>query len=168
MIKQADKKDILIIERILLNAVIWMKDHGLQNQWNENSIKWNSLSKDYEITDFYINYQKEVPVACVAITDLDLKYWPAIPKGKSLYIHKLTVMREFAGKGISKELIDFAKEISLKRGINSLRLECNLQRDKLRSLYEREGFIYAGKKSLENNYDMALYVWQQYKSENTV
>lgn len=46
-----------------------------------------------------------------------------------------------------------------KKGINSLRLDCNLQRNKLRMLYENEGFIYAGKKESKNNYDMALYVW---------
>ncbi|MDR3597888.1 GNAT family N-acetyltransferase [Clostridium sp.] len=159
MIKQADENDILTIEGILIDAVIWMKKNKLQNQWNEDGIKWNSLSKDYQINDFYIDYQNGVPAACIAITDLDPKYWSEIPKGKSLYIHKLAVKREFAGKGISKELINFAKKLSLKNGINSLRLDCNLQRNKLRMLYENEGFIYAGRKNSENNYDMALYVW---------
>lgn len=160
MIKQADENDILTIEEILLDAVNWMKKNQLCNQWNENSIKWNSLSKDYKISDFYIKYRNEVPAACVALTDLDLKYWPEIPQGRSLYLHKLTVRREFAGKGISNELINFAKNLSLERGINSLRLDCNLQRDKLMKLYEKEGFKYVGKKNLENAYDMALYVWQ--------
>lgn len=160
MIKQAEEKDIIIIEMILLDAVNWMKEKGLQNQWNENSIKWDSLSKDYRITDFYIAYRNEMPVACVAITDTDTKYWPEIPQEKSLYPHKLTVMREFAGKGISKELIDYAKGLSIKRGINALRLDCNMQRDKLRQLYENEGFIYVGKMNLEFNYEMALYEWQ--------
>jgi GNAT superfamily N-acetyltransferase len=159
MIKQANENDILTIEGILLDAVIWMKKSKLQNQWNEDSIKWDSLSKNYQINDFYINYQNRVPAACIAITDLDTKYWPKISQGKSLYIHKLAVKREFAGKGISKELINFAKNLSLKSDINSLRLDCNFQRNKLRMLYENEGFIYAGKKVSENNYDMALYVW---------
>lgn len=160
MIKQAEEKDILIIEMILLDAVNWMKEKGLQNQWNENSIKWDLLSKDYRITDFYIAYRNEMPVGCVAITDTDTKYWPEVPQEKSMYLHKLTVMREFAGKGISKELIDYAKALSIKRGINVLRLDCNMQRDKLRRLYENEGFIYVGKKNLEFNYEMALYEWQ--------
>ncbi|RII33471.1 N-acetyltransferase [Clostridium chromiireducens] len=159
MIKQADENDILTVEGILLDAVIWMKKNKLQNQWNEDSIKWNYLSKYYQVNDFYINYQNGVPAACIAITDLDLKYWSEIPQGKSLYIHKLAVKREFAGKGISEELINFAKKLSLKNGINSLRLDCNLQRNKLRMLYENEGFIYAGMKNSENNYKMALYVW---------
>ena len=70
-------------------------------------------------------------------------------------------MREFAGKGISKELINYEKTLSFKNDIGSLRLDCNLQRNKLRMLYESEGFIYAGKKSSVNNYEMALYVWHR-------
>ena len=105
MIKQAKEHDFLVIEEILLDAVIWMKKSKLQNQWNENSIKWDSLSKDYKINDFYIDYHNGVPVGCIAITDLDAKYWPEIPQGKSLYIHKLAVKRVAAGKGISKELL---------------------------------------------------------------
>ncbi|WP_160692252.1 GNAT family N-acetyltransferase [Clostridium sp. C2-6-12] len=159
MIKQANKNDILTIEEILMDAVIWMKKNKLQNQWNEENIKWNSLSKEYEINDFYIDFQNGIPAACVAITDLDLKYWPEIPQGKSLFIHKLAVKREFSGKGISKELIDFAKKLSLENGINSLRLDCNSQRNKLRMLYENEGFIYVERKKSESNCNMALYVW---------
>lgn len=159
MIKQAEEHDFLVIEEILLDAVTWMEKNNLQNQWNENNTKWDSLSKDYTINDFYIDYHNGVPVGCIAITDLDTKYWPEIPKGKSLYIHKLAVKRVSAGKGVSKELINFAKNLSLKKGINSLRLDCNLQRKKLRMLYENEGFIYAGRKKSKNNYDMALYVW---------
>lgn len=159
MIKQANKNDILTIEEILMDAVIWMKKNKLQNQWNEENIKWNSLSKEYEINDFYIDFQNGIPAACVAITDLDLKYWPEIPQGKSLFIHKLAVKREFSGKGISKELIDFAKKLSLENGINSLRLDCNSQRNKLRMLYENEGFIYVEREKSESNCNMALYVW---------
>lgn len=161
MIKQAEENDVFTIERILMNAVIWMKENKLHNQWNEDSIKRDSLSKDYQINDFYIYYQNGVPAACIAITDLDLKYWSEIPKGKSLYMHKLAVKREFASKGISKELIYFAKNLSRKKGVNSLRLDCNFQKNKLRMLYESEGFIYVGRNISENNDDMALYVWNK-------
>lgn len=47
-----------------------------------------------------------MPAACIAITDLDSKYWSEISQRKSLYIHKLAVKRKFAGKGVSKELIN--------------------------------------------------------------
>lgn len=159
MVKQANKNDIPIIEEILLDVVMWMKKNGLQNQWNEDNIKWNSLSKDYQIEDFYIVYENKLPIGCMALTDLDKKYWPEISKGNSLYVHKLAVKRRFAGKGFSKELINFAKKLSLKNRINSLRLDCNFNRDKLRKVYENEGFVYVRKKNDLNNYDMALYMW---------
>ncbi|PJI08171.1 MULTISPECIES: GNAT family N-acetyltransferase [Clostridium] len=161
MIKQAEEHDTLVIEEILLDAVMWMEKNKLQNQWNEDSIKWSSLSKDYQINDFYIDYQDGVPVGCMAITDLDTKYWAEIPKGKSLYLHKLAVKREVAGKGVSKELIKFAQNLLSKNGINFLRLDCNSKRNKLRMLYENEGFICTGEKKLKNNYSMALYVYSK-------
>lgn len=35
MIKQAEEHDTLVIEEILLDAVMWMEENKLQNQWNE-------------------------------------------------------------------------------------------------------------------------------------
>lgn len=101
MIKQANECDIPIIEEILLDAVNWMSKSGLQNKWNESNIKWSGLSRSYKISDFYISYQNALPTACMALTDYDPTYWPDMPKGESLYLHKLAVKRLFAGKGFS-------------------------------------------------------------------
>ncbi len=156
-IKQADVGDIPVIEEILLDAVAWMADCGLQNQWNESNVKWSVLSKSYKIDDFYIVYQNGQPAACMALTDYDPNYWPEIPKGESLYLHKLTVKRKFAGEGLSKELIDFAKEFAISKGINVIRLNCNQHRQKLRLVYEKQGFICIEEKTLFEKYDIALY-----------
>lgn len=96
----------------------------------------------------------------MALTDYDQKYWPEVERGQSLYLHKLAVKREFAGKGYSKELITFAKDLALSKGINSIRLDCNYHRKKLREIYENEGFVFASKKCIKVNNDMALYVYK--------
>lgn len=155
MIKQADENDILVIEDILLDTVIWMKKNQMENNWNEDNIKWDSLKKDYKIDEFYIDYEDGVPAGCMALTDLDTKYWPEIEKGKSLYLHKLAVKRELKGEGISKKLIDFAKELAIKNNINLVRLDCNFKKDRLRKFYESHGFTYRYAKS-----GMALYTWK--------
>lgn len=95
-----DEKKQELDEDILLDAVLWMRKNQLQNKWTEDNIKWNSLSKSYKISDFYIDYENGMPAGCMAITDIDSKYWPQIPQGQSLYIHKLAVKRRFAGKDI--------------------------------------------------------------------
>lgn len=140
MIKKADECEIHIIEEILLDAVNWMSENGLQNKWNESNVKWTNLSKSYNINNFYIAYQDGIPAACMALTDYDPTYWPDIPKGESLYLHKVAVKRSFAGKGVSKELIDYAKNIVISNHINAIRLNCNQHRNKLRAVYEKEGF----------------------------
>ena len=61
MIKQTNEQDISIIEDILLDAVSFLNKSCIPNQWNETNIKWDNLSKDYKIDDFYIRaiYEKE-------------------------------------------------------------------------------------------------------------
>ncbi|WP_010249836.1 GNAT family N-acetyltransferase [Acetivibrio cellulolyticus] len=158
MVKQADECDIPIIEEILLDAVNWMSNNGLQNQWNESNVKWSSLSKSYRINNFYIAYQNGLPSACMALTDYDPTYWPNIPKGESLYLHKFAVKRTFAGKGLSKELIDFAKKLACSYCITAIRLNCNQHRNKLRAVYEKEGFICVEEKTFFERHDTALYI----------
>lgn len=159
MVKQADEYDIPIIEEILLDAVNWMAKSGLQNQWNESNVKWSNLSKFYKINNFYIAYENGYPAACMALTDYDPTYWPSIPKGESLYLHKVAVKRGFAGKGYSKELIDFSKKLALNHSINAIRLNCNQHRSKLRTVYEKEGFSCVEEKTFFEKYDTALYVF---------
>ena len=157
MIKQANEQDKSIIEDILLDAVSFLNKSCIPNQWNETNIKWDNLAKDYEIDDFYIAYYNEIPAGCMALTDYDEKYWPEIKKGQSFYLHKLAIKRKFAGKGFSKELIDFAKELTREKGVHSLRLDVNYYRDKLRAIYEKEGFRFVRAKIVGQNKKMALY-----------
>lgn len=159
MVKQADEHDIPIVEEILMDAVLWMTKCGLQNQWNESNVKWSMLSKSYRIDNFYIAYHNGLPVACMALTDYDPAYWPDIPKGESLFLHKLAVRRSFAGKGLSKELIHYAINLAKHYHINAIRLNCNQHRSKLRAVYENNRFICVEEKTFHDKYDTALYVY---------
>ena len=158
MIKQADENDILVIEEILLDAVNWLSKSGMKNTWNESNVKWTDLSNSFKINNFYIAYQNELPTACMALTDFDPTFWPNITKGESLYLHKVAVKRAFAGKGFTKELIDFAKRLALSHSINTIRLNCNQHRNKLRKVYENEGFMCVEEKTFFKNHDTALYL----------
>ena len=153
MVKQATEKDIPVIENILLDAVQWM-DH----QWEAENVKWNHLSKYYTIGDFYIAYDENVPAACMALIDYDPNFWPDVPRGNSLYLHKVAVIRKYAGKGFSKELVDFAKTRAVALGISSLRLDCHKNRNKVRNVYEKQGFVCVEEKTLFGRYETAFYI----------
>jgi len=65
---QATENEIPVIEDILLDTVSWLNSIG-QPLWNEEQIKWSRLSKDFEISDFYIALLDNIPAACMAVTN---------------------------------------------------------------------------------------------------
>ena len=159
MIRRAKNTDISTVEEILFDAVMWMKSNGISNLWSLESVKWAALSREYKIDDFYIYFDKNKPVACMAITNKDSKYWPNVEENSSLYLHKLAVKKEARGNGISKEMIDFIKEKAYAEKINEIRLDCNANVRKLCKLYEAQGFKYVESVLGSKDYNLALYVY---------
>ncbi len=157
-IRRATVRDIPIVEGILLDAVEWLERIG-NPLWTRTQATWDWLSQSFEIGDFCIATIDDEPIGCMALADSDRVVWPQIPKGQSLFIHKLAVKRCAAGQGVSAALIDYAKRACIQRGIHILRLDTQYSNDKLRGLYERHGFVFAGRTLLYDKYDVALYAY---------
>ncbi|MEB0060361.1 GNAT family N-acetyltransferase [Variovorax sp. LG9.2] len=60
--------------------------------------------------------------------------------GTSAFVHKLAVRRAWAKKGVSTELLSYARTRAQELGRAHLRLDCVADRHGLRSLYESFGF----------------------------
>lgn len=157
MVKNATENDILMIESILTDVDRWMDRKNFLH-WGKENIQWAMLSRDYRIDDFFIAYEEEVPAACMALIDYDPIFWPNIPKGESLFLHKIAVKREFARKGYSKELIDYAKETAKLRSIQTIRLDCFQHNIKVRQIYEKQGFELVEEKTVFGKFGTAFYV----------
>lgn len=155
-VKRAQAGDIPVIEAILRDVAEWL-DRGGQHQWSVEDVSWKSLSRDYQIEEFYIVYRMGEPVACMALQDYDPVYWPGVDKGEALFLHKLAVKRTAAGQGLAAYLIAYAKQCCHERKISALCLDCWRDRAKLRELYEREGFVCVKEAVLFNRYDAAFY-----------
>lgn len=158
VIKQALESDIKSICDILKEAANWCKDSGMAI-WRDEELDWDMLSKLYRYDEFYLGYLNDEAVAVMALQEYDKVYWPLIPKGESLILHKLAVKRSAAGKGISLKMIDFAKERTKSLGIKTLRLDTLKDRVKLREIYEREGFELV-KEIIMNDMEFSLYKYE--------
>ncbi|NLG88583.1 MAG: GNAT family N-acetyltransferase [Clostridiaceae bacterium] len=158
-IRRASVNDIPVIEDILLDVVNWLDSTG-NSLWTKEQISWQGLSRYYSAENFYIAYLDGDAAGCMALVDHDPAFWPDIQKGESLFIHKLAVKRSGAGKGVSIYLINFAKEECRRRNIKYLRLDCHQFRDKVRKLYENEGFVCVDERCLFGKYHTAFYVWK--------
>ena len=55
-------------------------------------------------------------------------------------VHGLVVNKHFRGKGIGKMLIEKAKQWSINKGTQKLRLRCNIKRIEALSFYQNIGF----------------------------
>jgi SAM-dependent methyltransferase/GNAT superfamily N-acetyltransferase len=157
-IKQAQENDISVLESILLDTVNWLNEMD-QPLWGTDEIKWNALSKNYKIGDFYIAYADGLPSGCIALVDYDPFFWPDVQKGESLFIHKLAVTKAARKSGVSDALMDFFKEQGVVRRVKTLRLDTHALRPKLRNFYERHGFIFVEVKVFKGDRHTAFYIY---------
>ena len=56
------------------------------------------------------------------------------------FVHRLAVRRSHAGQGVSTALLQWAVDRARALGKRYLRLDCDADRPRLRTLYERFGF----------------------------
>ena len=155
----ASERDIPVIEDILGDAAEWLIGIG-KPLWSKEHVSWAGLSKEFSASDFQIALLDGQPAACMAVVDYDPFFWPDIPKGQSLFVHRLAVKRFAASKGLSSALLDHAKEMCRKRGISELRLDCIATIQKLRDLYDRNGFVCVGEKQLFGKFPTAFYFYK--------
>ena len=152
----ASQNDIPVIEEILADTVRWLDSVG-QPLWRADQVTWGRLSQDFAATDFRLAFLDGIPAACMAVVDYDPVLWPEISKGQSLFVHKLAVKRFAAGKGLADALLGYAKSMCMDRGLPILRLDCHSLIPKLRSVYERNGFVCVAEKILFEQYHTAFY-----------
>ena len=155
-IKQAQEADISVLESILFDTVNWLDEMG-QPLWGLNEVKWDTLSKNYKIGDFYIAYADGIPSGCMALVDYDPFFWPNVKKGESLFIHKLAVTKGARKSGVADTLIDFFKKHGAERGVKTLRLDTHALRPRLRAFYERHGFVFVEAKVFKGDRHTAFY-----------
>ena len=137
--KQATAEDIPVIEEILFDVTDYFEKIG-DPQWHKYDVTWPGLAVYFSIEDFCIAYLDGTPIGCMVILDKD---------NNAIY----------AGRGFAKEMIDYVKSLSIRRGIGEVRLDCRSYKHKLRRLYEDAGFSLV-KEAVIGDYSAAFYFWQ--------
>ncbi|UFH56627.1 GNAT family N-acetyltransferase [Spirosoma sp. KNUC1025] len=138
-----DQPDLAI--DILREVGQWLVDNDRQ-LWNVGSLTPENLLDEYTTGHLYVMYADQndgsapEPAAVFILQWEDPLYWPDVPTNTSAFIHKLAIRRPFAGQNLFAAILDFSREQSLSRGIDTLQLETDATRPKLMQFYERHGF----------------------------
>lgn len=124
----------------------WLNDSG------KNPSKWwqvKNLNREFLLEyahpeEFIVMLIDKKPAAAAILqSSQNAQDWKNIDNNqpqKALYIHWLCVDRQFAGQGLPKLMIDFAKQFAKDKGIKLLRADTNADLTKLRKIYEELGF----------------------------
>jgi ribosomal protein S18 acetylase RimI-like enzyme len=123
---------------ILREATAWAGTRGTQ-VWKDADLRERDFEAAARAHQLVMGFSGDHPAATMLIQSSDPLYWPEVAAGSSLFLHKIGVSRQFAGRGWLQRLVDFAVVIAQERGCGWLRLD-TLHGTRLRELYEGQGF----------------------------
>jgi GNAT superfamily N-acetyltransferase len=122
---------------IMREAARWLIDSG-KPMWSLDELADEAIVNPPE--EFVVLWDGEESAAAMTLSYVDELFWPEIPPGTSGFIHKLSVRRKYAGKGLAALLVEHGKQICADKGLRFLRLDCDPHREGLMSFYKACGF----------------------------
>ncbi|MGA2615044.1 MAG: GNAT family N-acetyltransferase [Spirochaetia bacterium] len=151
---RAGEVDLAI--EVMQEVAQWCIESG-NPMWSLGELTRGKLLRHPRAEDsFIVARSGGTPAASMILQWHDLLFWPMVKEYESGFIHKLCVRREFAGKGLSTALVGHAVRECSRQGVEYLRLDTDITKPKLHDLYERMGFVRAGRKLVDGR-DYALY-----------
>jgi GNAT superfamily N-acetyltransferase len=139
-IRQARSPDAPAVAAILHEAATWLADRGTP-MWRANELEVTRIAGDVGAGLYWLAEAGE-PAGTMRLQLSDPEFWPDVPEGSSVFLHRLAVRRQFAGGQVSSALLSFAAAWTRERGRRFLRLDCEARRPRLRAIYERAGFTH--------------------------
>ena len=128
-----------MIASVLHEASQWLAGDG-RALWSAAEISPERVLSDTTSGLFHVARDDEHLAGVMKFELEDAHFWPEVPPGTSAFVHKLAVRRAWAKKGVSTQLLSYARARAQELGRAHLRLDCVADRQGLRNLYEGFGF----------------------------
>ena len=154
---KCEQKDL---EKIL-NLYSRVVDHLQQTvnypKWSEAHPSKESVIKAVQDGTLYAYFQKERLRGAVVLSEDPEGYYEAgdwikeLKAGEFLVIHVLAVDPNEEGRGIGGAIVDACIALAGQKGYQAVRLDVVPGNIPAVRLYEKKGFVYAGKKDLRRN-----------------
>lgn len=138
-IQQARLSDASMIASVLQEAAQWLANGG-RALWSTAETSHERVLRDTGAGLFHVARDGEQLAGVMKFELEDACFWPEVLPGSSAFVHKLAVRRAWAKKGVSTELLSYARSRARQLGCAHLRLDCVADRQGLRNLYEGFGF----------------------------
>jgi GNAT superfamily N-acetyltransferase len=140
-VRPAAQAEAETVARLIDDATLWVTELGFP-QW-PLPFPREEVAAAIDRNEVYVAEVDGVPVATVTILLDDPVYWGVRPPD-ALYVHKLAVRRDHAGRGIGAALVEWAAARAGDSGRSFVRLDCLRNDPGIRAYYERLGFEHCG------------------------
>lgn len=146
---------------VLDEAAGWLRARG-DVMWEIGELAPESVRDQVEAGLFYFAEVNGEIAGVFRFQLEDPEFWPDLADpALSAFVHRLAVRRRFAGLGVSAAILEWAADRTCSLGRSWLRLDCDADRERLRAVYERAGFIYHSDRQvgpyLVARYEMAVF-----------
>ena len=136
-VRAATTEDAELVASLIDDATLWVQELGYP-QW-PFPFPRDEVAGAIERGEVYLAEVDRSLVATITILSDDPVYWGKRPPD-ALYVHKLAVRRDHAGRGIGAGLVEWAAAQARAAGRSFLRLDCLRDDPGIRAYYERLGF----------------------------
>ena len=138
-IQEARPAEAPRISAVLQEVAQWLINDG-KELWSAAEFGLDRVLRDVNAGLFHVALDGDQLAGVMKFELEDAYFWPEIPLGTSAFVHKLAVHRAWAKKGVSTQLLSYARTRAQQLGRTHLRLDCVADRQPLRNLYEGFGF----------------------------
>jgi len=156
MIRLASIKDLDQIWDLREQTKELLKSRNI-DQWQYNNPSIEQFINDIKLNEFYIYEIDQTIVGMISIKSGIEKTYHKIYDGtwsldQPYYtIHRLAINKNFLGKNISKNLLDFAESIAIKNNIHYIRIDTHRNNKYAIKLFTNHGYTLKGYIFLEQD-----------------
>ncbi len=143
MIRPAKLGEIPQIMSLTRACALHMIEKGIE-QWNDLYPSRDAFEKDHSRGELFIMEVSGRIQGCIAVSTLMDKEYKAVkwltPNGNNVYIHRLAVHPELQGKGLARQLMDWAETRARSGKRLSVRLDTFSRNERNQRFYEARGY----------------------------
>lgn len=158
IIRQAGEGDKSLVIHIKQDAASWLENRGI-HQWAGILMApgEDMVYKRVHEGEVYLALKGAQAVGTISILWEDPISWGEKGlDGKAGYMHGIAILRQYAGKGVGRDIIQWATDLIRSKG-KIVRLDCMAENPRINEFYRQLEFKNVGLKELPSGFKVSLY-----------
>ena len=157
-LRQAGEGDKSLVLHIKQDAASWLESKGI-HQWAGILMApgEDMVYKRVHEGEVYLAFKGAQVVGTISILWEDPISWGEKGlDGNAGYMHGIAILRQYAGKGVGRDIIRWATDFIRSKG-KTVRLDCMAENPRINEFYRQLDFKNVGFKELPSGFKVSLY-----------